>query len=154
MTRDFRGRIGGLDGRAREELDRNEGKIKGEGNKGGDARTVGETAAGGATLGAIIGASSSRAGMGAGVGAAAGATAGLVGVLLSRGPDAMLTRGTTLEMVLDRPLSYSESELSPAGANSGRRSALGDGPGPEPAKKTEGTRNPMGFPRVPGTRIP
>ncbi len=40
VTRDFRARVGGLDGRASEELDRSEGKIKGEGNKGGDVRTV------------------------------------------------------------------------------------------------------------------
>ena len=46
VTRDFRARVGGLDGRASEHLDRAEGKITGEGDKGGDARTVGETGAG------------------------------------------------------------------------------------------------------------
>jgi hypothetical protein len=122
VTRDFRGRISQLDGQSGEELDRNEGSVKGEGNKSGDARTVGETAAGGATLGAIIGSSSRRAGMGAGVGAAAGAGAGLVGVLMSRGPDAMLTKGTTIEMVLDRTISYDEEELSSAGTSPKRRS--------------------------------
>ena len=55
--------------------------------------------------------------MGAGIGAAAGATAGLMGVLLSRGPDAVLTRGTTLEMVLDRPLNFSEDEVDFHGVN-------------------------------------
>ena len=40
VTRDFRARVSGLDGRASEELDRNEGTIKSEGNKSGDARTV------------------------------------------------------------------------------------------------------------------
>jgi type IV secretion system protein VirB10 len=50
--------------------------------------------------------------MGAGIGAAAGAAAGMVGVLLSRGPDAVLTRGSTLEMVLDRPISFSEGDLN------------------------------------------
>jgi type IV secretion system protein VirB10 len=53
VTRDFRARVSQLDGRASEELDRNEGAIKSEGNKGGDARTVGETAAAGASIGAL-----------------------------------------------------------------------------------------------------
>src|SRR5918998_12987 len=34
VTRDFRARMGALDGRASEELDKAEGKIRGEGNKG------------------------------------------------------------------------------------------------------------------------
>jgi type IV secretion system protein VirB10 len=50
--------------------------------------------------------------MGAGIGAAAGAAAGMIGVLSSRGPDAVLARGSTLEMVLDRPITFSESELN------------------------------------------
>src|SRR5919112_3710498 len=40
-TRDFRARIGALDGRASETLDKDEGKIRSEGNKSGDARTIG-----------------------------------------------------------------------------------------------------------------
>lgn len=147
VTRDFRARVGGLDGRASEQLDRSEGKIKGEGNKGGDARTVGETGAGGAALGAIIGSSSGRAGMGAGIGAAAGATAGLVGVLMSRGPDAALPRGTTVEMVLDRSLSFSEAELNFSGAPA-RKSNVGEGPGPQPSQR-QGGRLPSRLP-LPG----
>src|SRR5688572_33339629 len=54
-TRDFRARVGALDGRATEELDKAEGKIKSEGNKGGDAQKVGEDAAAGASIGAISG---------------------------------------------------------------------------------------------------
>src|SRR5438270_5747361 len=104
VTRDFRARIGSLDGRAAETVDKNEGKIKGEGNKSGDLKTIGEAGGAGATIGGLAGAASGHAGMGAGIGAAAGATAGLVAVLLSRGPDAVLAKGTTLEMVLDRPL--------------------------------------------------
>ncbi len=142
VTREFRSRMGSLDGRASEELDRSEGKIKSEGNKGGDARTVGETTAAGASVGAIAGSVAGHGGMGAGLGAAAGATAGLLGVLLSRGPDAMLAKGTTLEMVLDRPLNYEESELN-FGNQAFRRSSS-DGPGPMPSKKQS----------VPGRRWP
>src|SRR5258708_15144753 len=87
-TRDFRARVSGLDGRASEELDRKEGTIRSEGNKAGDARTVGETTAAGASVGALAGSLSGATGMGAGIGAAAGAAAGLMGVLLTRGPEA------------------------------------------------------------------
>lgn len=111
VTRDFRVRIGAMDGRSTEDVDREEGKIKAPGNKKGDATTVAETAGAGAGIGTIAGVASGHRGMGAGIGGAAGAAAGLAGVLLSRGPDATLTKGTTMEMVLDRPLSFRESEL-------------------------------------------
>src|SRR5580765_2980456 len=42
VTRDFRARLDGIDGRSTEELDRREGKVVSEGNKSGDARTIGE----------------------------------------------------------------------------------------------------------------
>src|SRR5438876_819112 len=104
VTRDFRARMSAMDGRASEEFDKTEGKVKSEGNKGGDARTIGEAAAAGASVGVLAGSASGHYGMGAGIGAAAGATAGLIGVLVSRGPDAVLAKGSSLEMVLARPL--------------------------------------------------
>jgi type IV secretion system protein VirB10 len=112
VTRDFRARIGTMDGRASEDFDRAEGKIKSEGNKGGDARTVGESAAAGASIGVIAGGVTGHYGMGAGIGAAAGAAAGLMGVLLTRGPDAVLAKGSTIEMILDRSLHFEDSELN------------------------------------------
>lgn len=133
VTRDFRARVGALDGRATEDLDKSEGKIKSEGNKGGDAQKVGEAAAAGASVGAIAGSVAGRAGMGVGVGAGAGAAAALAGVLLSRGPDAVLAKGTTLEMVIDRDIVYDESELDTS--MSGARRPLGEGSGPLPSKK-------------------
>ena len=133
-TRDFRARVSGLDGRASEELDRKEGSIKSEGNKGGDARTVGETAAAGASVGALAG--RGGAGIGAGIGAAAGAAAGLVAVLFTRGPEAVLARGTTLEMVLDRPVSFDEKDLDFSNSP-GYRPGSSDGSGPLPSKKDQ-----------------
>jgi type IV secretion system protein VirB10 len=112
VTRDFRARVGGLDGAATGELDRAEGKIKSEGNKVGDARNVGEAAGAGASIGVIAGSAAGHAGMGAGIGAAAGAAAGLIGVLATRGPDAVLARGSTVEMVLDRPVNFEDGELN------------------------------------------
>ena len=134
VTRDFRARIGGLDGRASEELDRNEGKIKSEGNKAGDARTVGEAAAAGASVGVLAGAANGHYGMGAGIGAAAGAAAGIMGVLLTRGPDATLTKGSTIEMVLDRPLKFDDEELDFRNAMP-RVSTVDTSGGPQPSQK-------------------
>src|SRR5215813_5645867 len=111
VTRDFRARISGLDGRTAEELDRKEGKVISEGNKGGDAKTVGETAITGTWIGTVAGAAAGRPGLGAGMGAAAGAAAGMVGVLLTRGPDAILAKGSTIEMILDRTLTFNDAEL-------------------------------------------
>lgn len=142
-TRDFRARVSGLDGRASEELDRKEGSVKSEGNKSGDTRTVAETAAAGASVGALAGGVSGAAGMGAGIGAAAGATAGLIGVMFTRGPEAVLAKGTTLEMVLDRPVQFESSELD--FSNVQIRRGTSDGPGPLPSKKSSS---------VPGRRWP
>ncbi len=148
VTRDFRARIGSLDGRASEELDKDEGKIRSEGNKSGDARTIGEAAATGASVGVIAGgAAGGHYGMGAGIGAAGGAAAGILGVLLSRGPDAVLAKGSTIEMVLDRPLSFDTSELS--FANSMSHARTGDGGGPLPSQKDQR----RGVP-IPGRRWP
>jgi hypothetical protein len=138
-TRDFRARLGSLDGRAAETLDKNEGKIKSEGDKAGDLKTIGEAAGIGAGAGGLGGAAGGHPVMGAGIGAAAGATAGLMYVLLSRGPDAVLGKGTTMDMVLDRPLQFTSAEVDfknapPAAGH------LSDGPGPAPSRKTQSSR--------------
>ena len=128
VTREFKSRLGSVDGRAGEEFDRKEGKIKGEGDKAGDAQKVGEAAAAGASIGAIA----ARTAGGAGLGAAAGAAAGLAGVLMSRGPEAVLPRGTTVEMVLDRTLEYTDSDLE---FNTPSRRQMIDGGSSTPKKE-------------------
>jgi hypothetical protein len=110
-TRDFRARISQVDDLSSQKLDKAEGKVTGEGNKGGDMRTIGEAAGAGASVGSIAGAVGGHTGAGLGIGAAAGAAAGLVGVLVTRGPEAVLARGTTIEMVLDRTVEFSEAEI-------------------------------------------
>lgn len=112
VTRDFRARIGAADENPTEGFDRTEGKVKSEGNKSGDARTVAEAAEAGVSVGTVAGAAAGHWEMGMGIGAAAGAAAGLMGVLLTRGPDAVLTKGSTVEMVLDRQLLFQDSELN------------------------------------------
>jgi type IV secretion system protein VirB10 len=112
VTREFRARAGGADADIQGELDRNEGKISSDTNRVEDARTIGEGAAAGASVGAIGGGAAGRPGAGAAIGAGAGAAAGVMSVLLSRGPDIVLSRGASIEMVLDRPLIFTESELT------------------------------------------
>jgi hypothetical protein len=53
---------------------------------------------------------------------------------VTRGPDAVLARGTTMEMVLDRPIGFQDSELDFSKAYSGG-SGVGNGPGPAPSEK-------------------
>jgi type IV secretion system protein VirB10 len=76
-----------------------EGKIIGESSKGEDAAKVAGAVAVPAVIGGIAGGQRS-----ARVGAGVGAAAGLATVLLTRGKDIVLDKGTTLEIVLDRPL--------------------------------------------------
>ena len=129
VTRDFRASLSALDGMAGEELNKSEGKIKSGGNKGGDTQTVAEAAGAGASVGALTGMATGHYGMGAGIGAAAGAAAGLAAVLLTRGPDAVLERGSTVEMVLDRPLEFQPREIDFSGAPPS--ASLANGPGPQ-----------------------
>jgi type IV secretion system protein VirB10 len=134
VTRDFRSRLGSVDARGDERLDKKEGMVQGDSDKGGDARTVGEGAATGAGIGAVVGAAAGHAGLGAGIGGAAGAAAGLAGVLLTRGPDAVLAKGSTVEMVLDRPLVFDAGEVNFNTMGNGAR--FSDGAGPAPANKS------------------
>ena len=133
VTRDFRARMDGMDGAANSEVDREEGKVSGPGNKKGDLQTIGEAASTGAAAGGLIGGlGAGHPGLGVGVGAAAGAAAGMIGVLLSRGPDAVLDKGATVEMVLDRPISFNEAELN-FGNYQPPRSVYLNQPGPAPS---------------------
>ncbi len=111
VTRNFRSDLGATDSRASERLNREQGTITGPGNKKGDIETVAGTATTGTIIGSGIGAAAGNIARGAGMGSGAGAAAGLIGVLLSRGPDAMLTKGSTVEMILDRPLLFRDSDL-------------------------------------------
>jgi len=83
-----------------------EGKVTGGGNKGSKAGTVVETTATGAGIGAIAG----RA-KGAGIGAGIGAVGGLAAVLLTRGPEAELPRGSTMDVVFERELMLDGSQI-------------------------------------------
>jgi type IV secretion system protein VirB10 len=84
-----------------------EGKVTGGGNKGQKAGTVVEATAAGAGIGGLA----SRTPKGAGIGAGIGAAAGLAAVLLTRGPEAELPRGSTMDVVLEHELTLDGSQL-------------------------------------------
>jgi len=107
-TRDFHSHLGSAEGKT---VDREEGKISGERDTGHDVGRVVTTTGMGASIGGIAGAASGHAIQGVGVGAAIGAAVGLATILAKGGPEATLHRGTTLEMILDRDLSFTAAEL-------------------------------------------
>jgi len=83
-----------------------EGTVQADSSRGADIGTVAGTGA----TGAVIGAAASG-GKGAGIGAAVGGLAGLAISMLTRGNDVRLEAGTTVEMVLQRPLVLEEARL-------------------------------------------
>lgn len=142
VTRDFRGTVSAVDGGGNETLQGDEGKVEGEASKGRDAGTVASTGASGATIGAIAG-----GGKGAAIGAGVGAAAGLGAVLLTRGSEVRLLRGTALEMQLDRDLAFTADEINflgsappapvpapPSAAPAGGDPNRSDGPFPLPGR--------------------
>ena len=83
-----------------------EGKVASGGGKGKDAGTVATTTATGAGIGAIAG-----GGKGAGIGAGIGGLIGLGAVLLTRGPEAELPRGSTLDIEIERDLTLDSNYI-------------------------------------------
>jgi len=139
VTRDFRGTVSAVDGAGNETLQGKEGKVEGEATKGRDAGTVGSTGATGATIGAIAG-----GGKGAAIGAGVGAAAGLGAVLLTRGSEVRLLRGTALEMKLDRDLPFTAEEISFLGT--APPAPLPSPPSAVPASEPGGSSSPFPLP--------
>jgi type IV secretion system protein VirB10 len=111
VNRNFRADLAAIDGRDDQTLKREESKVTGPGDKRGDVGTVEGTTIAGTVIGSGIGVAARNVALGAGIGVGAGAAAGLLAVLLTRGPDAILGKGSSVEMVLDRPLVYQEGDL-------------------------------------------
>ena len=110
-----------------------EGNIHGDADKGTDVGTVLKTTGIGAAIGGIAGRSAS----GAGIGAGAGAAVGLAAVLLTRGPELELPRGTTLDVILDRSVYLDSSRVN--FTDPGRATTL---PGPSSREPTR-SRSPI-----------
>jgi hypothetical protein len=105
----------------------NEGKVVGDSDKASDVGTVMKTSGAGAGIGAIAGGAK-----GAGIGAGIGAVGGLAAVLLSRGPDAELPRGSTLEAVVDRAILLDAARVQ--FTSPGQASTLAGPPNREPQR--------------------
>jgi type IV secretion system protein VirB10 len=136
ITREFRSRLGSVDARSGEKLDQKEGQVIADSNKGGDAKTIATGGISGASVGAIAGSAAGHAGMGTLIGSAAGVAGGLVAVLFTRGPEAELSKGSTVEMILDRPLTFAADEVN---FNSTGTGHYANGPGPMPAHNNAGS---------------
>jgi hypothetical protein len=89
-----------------------EGTVEQGATKGRDAQRISETTGEGAAMGGLVGLGTGSVGMGAGVGAGAGAAAGVLTTLFTRGNDIVFPQGTTLEMVLSRPLVVRQEQLA------------------------------------------
>jgi hypothetical protein len=83
-----------------------EGKMTGPGGKGKDATTIATTTVAGAGIGAIA-----DGAKGAGIGAGVGGAVGLAAVLLSRGPEAQLPRGSSMDLVLEHDLQLDADQI-------------------------------------------
>lgn len=88
-----------------------EGKIKGDSNKGSDVGTVLKTSGAGAGVGGLIGIAAGNVAKGSAIGGAAGAAAGLLAVLLTRGPELEVPRGSVIDIQLDRPLYLDDDKI-------------------------------------------
>jgi hypothetical protein len=104
-----------------------EGAIVGDSDKASDAGTIAKTTAAGAGIGGLA-----RGGEGAGIGAGIGAVAGLAAVLLSRGPEAELPRGSTVEVVTNRSILLDADKVQFTGP--GQASALAGPSNREPQR--------------------
>lgn len=107
VTKPLRATLSAFGGNGKEGFNAKEGRIEGASSKGEDAKTIAIPAATGASIGAIAG----HDGLGAGIGGAVGAAGGLTAVLLTRGKEVVLPRGTNLELQLAAPLSFYADEI-------------------------------------------
>jgi type IV secretion system protein VirB10 len=89
-----------------------EGTVEQAGTKGRDAQRVAENTGEGAAVGGLVGMGTGSMGKGIGIGAGAGAAVGVLTTLFTRGNDIVFPQGTTLEMVLSRPLVVQQEQLA------------------------------------------
>ena len=124
VSRNFSSGLGSID--ARDPLKHEHDKVtSSDSGKGKAAEVVAATTLTGVGVGSAVGFGTGHAGRGVGIGAGAGAAAGMVAVLLMHGADASLSKGATIEMVLDRTISFQPSELD--FSNVPPRTSMSDG---------------------------
>jgi hypothetical protein len=102
-----------------------EGTVEQGSSVGNDAKQITGTTLVGAGVGSLAGGGTGNAGMGAGIGAGAGAAIGVLTTLLTRGNDIVFPPGTTVEMVLNRPLVIQQSQLAGMPSSTGITAPVG-----------------------------
>lgn len=102
------GAVENMPGADKQSVNGEEGKIKQDSDKTKDLGTIAKTAGAGAGIGGLA----SESAKGVGIGGLAGAAAGLGYALLTRGADVQLPVGTSVQMVLQRPLILEEAKVS------------------------------------------
>ncbi len=138
VIRSLVGRPGALDGRSPDNFDRESGTVSSPGQKGEDAEEIATTTVTGASIGTLAGALGGNTGRGLGIGTAAGAAAGVAKVLLTRGPEAMLDRGTHVEMRLEQELRFTDEEMQFQNPGARPRGNIGAGPDPRRNDRNRG----------------
>jgi type IV secretion system protein VirB10 len=92
--------VGASDSSDAQRVEDKEGTVKAEGTKGRDAATIATTSGVGAAAGGLGGYGLKGAGIGAGIGAGVG----LLTTMLTRGNEVRFEPGSTVDMVLQRPI--------------------------------------------------
>jgi hypothetical protein len=108
-TRNIEARIQSADGYKSEDIQKSEGTIKAESQKGKDLEEGARNAGTGAILGSIIVGGSARSLSGVSYGGIGGAAAGLGLTLLKRGADVELQKGTQITLVLAQDVSLAKT---------------------------------------------
>jgi hypothetical protein len=124
-----------------------EGTVEQAGNKGRDVGNVLKGAAIGAEGGGVIdGVANGKVAKGLGYGGLAGAAAGTIYTLFTRGNDIVIPSGTSVEMVLQRPLILQESQLANADESRGQAQMAPAGQQQPMAKPRQRILCPFGSP--------
>ncbi|MGA9718349.1 MAG: hypothetical protein WBQ79_08730 [Acidobacteriaceae bacterium] len=129
------GTVDNLPGSGGPSVKGDEGTIEQASNKGRDVGNVAKGGMIGATGGVISGAASGHPGVGALGGGLAGVAGGLVYTLLTRGDEIVIPEGTTLEMVIQRPLELTASQLDGINDVRGNPQYIPSGGQPQPLSK-------------------
>ncbi len=116
------GSLDNVPGSTGAKVENSEGTVEQGATKSHDAQTIAGTTLEGAGVGGLVGLGTGNTATGAGIGAGAGATVGVLTTLLTRGNDIVFPPGTTLEMVLSRPVIVRQSQLTGMPAYTGMTS--------------------------------
>ena len=119
--------VGSQDSSDNQKVEDKEGTVKAEGTKGRDAATIASTTGTGTLIGGL-----SHGGQGAGIGAGIGAGVGILATMLTRGNEVRFEAGTTVDMVLQRPIAIDMDRVSSDSAYMPRSERRWGAPPPHP----------------------